>query len=294
MKLGLFAINYGECGDPATAVRIAQAAEAAGFESVWTGEHVVVPDPAVPEMPLPPTTPLLDTVVALTLIAAETRTLRIGSGIVVLPQRNPLVLAKELASVDVVSEGRLIVGVGAGYVRAEFEALEIPYERRGARMNEYIRALRAIWTTSQASFAGEFVSFADVTAHPRPIQQPTPPILVGGISAPAFRRAITLGNGWFGFGLDLDQTRTSIAGLKEAATRDPRPAEVGELEISVTPVGKFDRAQVERYADLGVDRLIVLPQPDATGRRERHAPVPEERILRNIEWVAETVDGVTL
>src|SRR6266436_18617 len=114
MKIGLFAINYGTCGDPSAAVQVAQAAEAAGFESVWTGEHIVLPDPMLPSFPLAPETPMLDTIVSLTWIAAHTKRLRVASGIIVLPQRNPLLLAKELASVDVVSGGRLIIGVGAG------------------------------------------------------------------------------------------------------------------------------------------------------------------------------------
>ena len=290
MKTGLFAVNYGTCGDPAVAVRVAQAAEAAGFESVWTGEHIVLPDPIVPGSPLPPETPLLDTGVALTLIAAHTQALRIGSGIIVLPQRNPLVLAKELASIDVVSGGRLIVGVGAGYLEPEFEALGIPLRRRGQRMEDYIRALRAIWTGSPARHEGEFASFGGVTAYPRPVQRPHPPIIIGGESPPALRRAVTMGSGWYGFGLTLEETQRSIEGLRRAGERHERPAELGGLEISVTPVGTFDERHVERYAALGVDRLIVLPQPDATGRR-RHAPVPVDAILRNIDLVSGIVAG---
>src|SRR6266702_1526462 len=113
VKIGLFAINYGTCGDPVSAVRVAQAAEAAGFESVWTGEHIVLPDPMLSSFPLAPDTPMLDTIVALTWIAAHTKRVRIASGIIALPLRNPLVRAKELASVDFVSGGCLIIGVGA-------------------------------------------------------------------------------------------------------------------------------------------------------------------------------------
>ncbi len=292
VRIGLFAINYATCGEPVIAVRVARAAEAAGFESVWTGEHIVLPDPIVAGSPLPPETPLLDTVVALTLIAAHTRTLRIGSGIVVLPQRNPLVLAKELASIDVVCAGRLIVGVGAGYLEPEFHALGIPLERRGQRMDDYIRALRAIWTGSRARHHGEFASFAGVSAYPRPVQQPSPPIIIGGESPAALRRAVMMGNGWYGFGLTLDETRQAIEGLRRASERHERPADLGGLEISVTPIGEFSERRVEQYADLGVDRLIVLPRPDAT-RRQRHAPVPVDDILRNIDLVSKTVTSVT-
>jgi alkanesulfonate monooxygenase SsuD/methylene tetrahydromethanopterin reductase-like flavin-dependent oxidoreductase (luciferase family) len=128
MHFGLFAINMGPCVEPEAAVRVARAAEAAGFESVWTGEHVVLPDPQVPPSPLPPEYPLLDPAVALAFLAAQTRTVRLGTGIIILPQRNPLVLAKELASLDAVSGGRLLFGVGIGYLKPEFDALGVPFD----------------------------------------------------------------------------------------------------------------------------------------------------------------------
>src|SRR6201987_5976069 len=134
MKIGLFAINFGTCGNPASAIKVAQAAEAAGFVSVWTGEHIVLPDPAISAFPLATATPRLDTTVALTWIAAHTKRLRLASGIILVPLRNPPVLAKELASIDAVSGGRLIIGVGAGWLEPEFLALGVPMQRRGGRM----------------------------------------------------------------------------------------------------------------------------------------------------------------
>jgi probable F420-dependent oxidoreductase len=290
MRVGLFAINYATCGDPENAVAVALAAEAAGFESVWTGEHVVLPDPQPPASPLPPTAPMLDTVVALTLIASHTAAVRLGSGIIVLPQRNPLVLAKELASLDVVSAGRLIVGVGAGYLEEEFDALGVPMERRGARMEDYVRAMRAIWTMPRPHYEGEFVSFKGVDAHPRPVQQPSPPVLVAGGSWAALRRAVTIGDGWYGFGLDLARTREAVDALHKTAARYERPAELGQLEITVTPVGGLDAGIVEQYAELGVDRLVLLPKPSAMSE-ERHLPVPLDDILRNIDLVRRTIVG---
>src|SRR5215470_12895398 len=166
MKIGLFAINYGTCGDPQAAVTVAQAAEAAGFDSVWTGEHIVLPDPALSSFPLPTETPLLDTTVALTWIAAHTKRIRLASGIILLPLRNPVVLAKELASVDVVSGGRLIIGVGAGWLAPEFAALGVPMERRGERMDDALRAMRALWTMEHPEHRGPFASFRGVAAYP--------------------------------------------------------------------------------------------------------------------------------
>ena len=291
MKIGLFAINYGTCGDPSVAVQVAQAAEAAGFESVWTGEHIVLPDPMLPSFPLAPETPMLDTIVSLTWIAAHTKRLRIASGIIVLPQRNPLLLAKELASVDVVSGGRLIIGVGAGWLEPEFNAFGVPMRGRGEKMDDILRAIRALWTMEKPEHHGPAASFGNVAAYPRPIQRPMPPVVIGGESPAALRRAVTMGNGWYGFGLTVEQTKQHVEGLRRAAAEHGRPAELGDLEVTVTPVGGFDRRNVEAYAAAGVHRLVVLPGLEAS-HAERHNPVPLNDILRNIGTVSEIVGRV--
>jgi probable F420-dependent oxidoreductase len=258
MKLGYFGIGSGPCADPEVAARVARTAESAGFESVWTGEHVVLPDPRVRPSPAPPSFPMLHPSVALAFIAGHTTSLRLGTGIVILPQRNPLVLAKELASVDVVSKGRLIFGLGVGYLEPEFAALGVPFEARGARTDEYIEAIRALWTQKEPSFRGKFVSFAGIDAHPRPVQAPHPPIVVGGHSAGAYRRAVGRAQGWYGFALDLDGARACIEALRQAEREMERPAELGPLEISVTPSLALDRDNLRRFEDLGVERLIPL------------------------------------
>src|SRR5262249_26251089 len=155
-------------------------AERVGFDSLWTGEHVVLPAPQAPPSPLPPHTPLLDPAVALAFIAAHTQTIRLATGIIILPQRNPLVLAKELASVDVVSGGRLLFGIGAGYLQPEFSALGIPFNDRGRRTDEYLDAIRAVWDEISPRYQGKFVGFSGIDAQPRPVQRPHPPIHVGG------------------------------------------------------------------------------------------------------------------
>jgi probable F420-dependent oxidoreductase len=285
MKIGLFAVNYGTCGDATSAVRIAQAAEAAGFESVWTGEHIVLPDPLLSSFPIAPDTPMLDTTVALTWLAAHTKRVRIASGIIVLPFRNPLLLAKELATLDVVSGGRLIIGVGAGWMEPEFKALGVPMEKRGERMDDALRAMRAIWTMEHPEHEGPSASFRGVASYPRPIQRPMPPIVIGGESSAAFRRAVTTANGWYGFGLTVEQTKQHIEGLRRAGEQNARPAELGNLEITVTPVGPFDRRTIESFAAAGVHRLVVLPNCEAS-HAERHNLVPLDQILRNIETVS--------
>jgi probable F420-dependent oxidoreductase len=258
MKFGLFGINTGPCARPETAARVARAAEAAGFESLWTGEHVVLPDPQAPPSPAPPQHPMLDPAASLAFLAAHTQRVKLGTGIIILPQRNPVVLAKELASVDVLSNGRLIFGLGAGYLKAEFDALGARFDDRGARTDEYIDVLRALWTQEKPSFAGRTVQFSGVDAQPRPVQKPHPPIVVGGMSASAFARALVRGNGWYGFARDLAAAKGDLAGIAAARTRVQRPAALGTLEISITPPRAVDEAGARAYADLGVDRLILM------------------------------------
>ncbi len=256
MKFGLFGINNGVMSDPSVMVDVAQACEAAGFDSVWTGEHVVLPDPQVPPSPVAPEVPMLDPGVALAWIGAKTTTLKLGTGIIILPQRNPLVLAKEMASLDHLSGGRLLLGVGVGYLEPEFRALGIPMEDRGGRTEDYIAAMRAIW--SGESHSGPYAPFAGVKANPRPVQGAGLPVIMAGHTAAAFRRAVTTAQGWYGFALDVAAAQTCIDGLAKAAERYERPAHLGPLEISVTPRGALDDATVAAFGAMGVHRLIPL------------------------------------
>ena len=264
MKFGLFAINSGICADPDVASEVAQAAEAGGFESVWTGEHVVLPDPQVPPSPVGPLTEFLDPAVALSFIAARTTTIKLGTGIIILPQRNPLVLAKEMASVDVLSKGRLLFGVGVGYLEPEFRALGYTLEHRGAKTLEYLDAMRAVWSQDHPSYHGEYVSFSGIQSRPRPLQQPTPPIHMGGNGAAGWRRSVTNAHGWYGFAQTLDQTVAAVEGIRLARERFDRPTWLGDtIEISVTPIVPIDGPAAAAFEAAGVDRLILLPNPKA-------------------------------
>jgi probable F420-dependent oxidoreductase len=261
MQIALFATNIGPCTAPDDLARIARAAEQAGLESLWTGEHVVLPDPQVPPSPLPPDVPILDPVVALTFMAAHTTRIRLGTGIIILPQRNPLVLAKELASLDVLSKGRLVFGIGIGYLRPEFDALNVPFDHKGARTEEFLNAMLAIWTMEKPEFRGRFFSFGGVRAEPRPAQRPHPEVVFGGHTPDAFRRAARLARGWYGWGIVLERTRACLDGLRAACRDAGRRFE--DLEISVTPAPERDRPLLDRdaarrFADLGVHRLIVF------------------------------------
>ncbi len=279
LQFGLFSMNMGPCALPATAARIAQRAEAAGFDSLWAGEHVVLPDPQAPPSPMAPEDSILDPLIALTFLAAQTKTIRLGTGIIILPQRNPLVLAKELASLDALSNGRLIFGLGVGYLEPEFAALGIPFTDRGARTDDYLAAMRAIWTQRQPAHHGRFVSFANVQAHPQPGRLP---VVIGGHSPGAYRRAVESADGWYGFALDLAGTARALDGLREAAAKYERPAELGALEISITPRGLPEREEAARFAELGVHRLILRPADglDEAGLTRHLATVEQSLIGR--------------
>src|SRR5262252_6060372 len=195
MKLALFGLHRGSSAEPDTLARRTRAAEEAGFESLWVGDHIALPFDAAD----PPTQPRLEAVIAVTQMAAITTRVRLAIGVIVLPQRQPVLLAKQLASVDLLSGGRLTVGIGVGYVEAELRALGASLADRGARTDEYLAAMRALWAEPAPAFAGRFASFEGVVQRPRPVQQPHPPIVIGGHSPAALRRAIVSGNGWYGW-----------------------------------------------------------------------------------------------
>ena len=197
----------------------------------------------------------------------------LGTGVIVLPQRQPLVLAKEAASLDVLSGGRLLLGIGAGYFAPEFAAIGVSLADRGARTDDYLAAMQAIWSGRAVSHQGLYASFAGVTAYPLPMQRPGPRIIVGGHSPAAYRRAVEQGHGWYGWGQDQVKAAAAVAALRHAESDYERPAALGPLEISITPPGWpawVDRETAENYAAAGVDRLILQIGPmseNELGRR---------------------------
>ncbi|WP_219415858.1 LLM class F420-dependent oxidoreductase [Pseudonocardia nigra] len=259
--IGLFLYNVHIAADPAVAAAVAVRAEELGYDSLWAGEHVVVPRPRVAPSPMEPDETILDPLVLLAHLAARTSRVRLGTGVIVLPQRHPLVLAKQLASLDVVSGGRLIVGIGAGYLEPELAALGVPMDERGARTDEYLAAMRALWTSEAPAFEGRHVRFAGVDAHPRPVQRPLP-VVVGGGAPAAHRRATRAADGWYGYLLSPEATAAQVAALRKAEADAGRER---PLHISVTPERRLDAATVRAYAGAGADRLIVAPRPQADG-----------------------------
>ncbi|HEY7072105.1 MAG TPA: LLM class F420-dependent oxidoreductase [Acidimicrobiales bacterium] len=257
LRLGLVHINIGATTQPDVLVATARLAESAGFDSLWAGEHIVLPDPQQPPSPMDPRDPALDSTLALTWAAAHTSTIRLATGIVILPQRNPAVIAKQFATLDVLSGGRVMLGVGAGYLEPEFRALGADFANRGAVTDEYLDAIAALWYDDQPAYHGRFVDFAGIDAHPRPVQRPLP-IVVGGHSPAAYRRAVARAQGWYGYWLSPDDTARCLAGLQAAAEQVERPEHLGRLELSVTPRGRMTPELAGRFAELGVDRLVPV------------------------------------
>ena len=261
MKIGVCSANSGPYTTRSSLRTLAELAEASGVDSIWVSEHLVVADPRTPPSPMDPESPILDPVSALAFLAGITSSVRLGTGVIVLPLRNPLILAKALATVDVLSDGRLIVGVGAGYVEQEFAAIGVPFSDRGVRLEEHIAAMRALWTSPRPAMAGQYVAFGGVQAFPHPIQDPHPPIVMGGYAPSVLRRTVRVADGWYGWGLDLDSTARYVATLRQIEAEAGRGEGLGALEISVTPPpGVVDPASAAHYAQLGVDRLnLMLP-----------------------------------
>ena len=261
MKLGIFNMGTG-ISDPGSLRRIAESAEASGLESLWCGEHVVLPKPRVAPSPANPEHDFLHPSVVLGYLAACTETLKLGTGIVLIAQRNPLVLAKEFASVDVLSNGRAILGIGAGYLQPEFDAIGAPFRERGRRTDEAIDAMRALWTERDPSFDGQFWQFSGIDAHPRPTSLGGVPIHIGGHSEAALKRAAERGQGWYGWMQDPEQTAEYVRQLNELSERCERAEGLGELEITITPPARLTAEAVEQYAEAGAHRLVSLATPN--------------------------------
>ena len=281
MKFGVMFANTGFGSSPDGAVAIAQAAEAGGFETLWTVEHVVVPSGYESPYPYDPSGKMAgglevfdlpDPLMWLAYVAGRTDRIRLGTGVLVLPQRNVVVTAKEIATLDHLSGGRVTLGVGAGWLAEEFAALGVPFDERGKRLDEYIDVLRELWSPAadpeKSSVAGRFVTFADCIMRPRPANG-TVPIVIGGHSEAAAKRAGRLGDGFFpsiGSQVDTVPLFDVVRRTAEAAGRDPKSIEIMAGCPDLLPgSGKDPRPAIEERARQGVGR-IVLPvwrfQPD--------------------------------
>lgn len=275
MRLGLFAPLQSPQATPEMLADLAAGAEDLGLDSIWLGEHVALfPEyesryPGSPDgkIPIPPQSGLLDLTATIGFLAARTSTVRLATGICLLPQRNPLYTAKEFASLDWLSAGRIDLGIGVGWSWEEFAACNVPWERRGARCDEYVQVLHTCWTDDVSSFEGEFYTLPDAYVFPHPVQEPHIPIHVGGHSDAALRRAARIGQGWYGFGAGVESTAADIERLGRFLEEEGRSLD--EVQITVTP-GRGARVEdLGAWAEIGVD---VLAPPLA---RQRHDRLPE-------------------
>jgi probable F420-dependent oxidoreductase len=265
MDIGLFAPLGNGNASPEILRALGREAEDRGFESIWVAEHVVLfddyssryPYAADGRFPAGGDAGLLEPLTALTYLGAVTDRIRLGTGICLVPQRNPVYTAKQVVDLDCLSGGRVDFGVGVGWLREEFEALGVPFALRGARTDEYLKVMRALWTDEVSSFEGEHYTLPACRMYPKPVQQPHPPIHVGGESAAAMRRAARHGDGWYSFNrlpheLDEPLERLDTMLAEEGRSR-------GDLQLTVSPYfHPVDAAAVEAYRARGVDRLVVL------------------------------------
>ncbi len=271
MKFGLRYCNIGPLAQREPALEIAAFAEEAGFESLWTIEHVVIPAGYQSAYPYsddgrfgwPENLDYPDPVMWLATIAGATSTIKLGTAIVILPQRNPVVLAKELATIDMMSGGRMLFGVGVGWLEEEFEAIGVPFDERAPRTDEAIEVLRTLWREDEASFDGQFHSFDRALMFPKPVQtvadEPGIPILIGGHSKAAARRAGRLGDGFFPARATPDDLGPLVEVVRETAIKHGRDP----LDIEITAGSVFDLDDARRFEDLGADRLMCpLMLPD--------------------------------
>ncbi|OBA86265.1 LLM class F420-dependent oxidoreductase [Mycobacteriaceae bacterium 1482268.1] len=271
MRLGLHALGIGNGSRRPVIDAVAAAADEAGFATLWSGEHVVMVDESQSRYPysadgriaVPAEADWIDPLIGLSFAAAATASIRIATGVLLLPEHNPVLVAKQAATVDTLSGGRLTLGVGIGWSREEFDALGVPFERRGARTAEYVDAIRTLWRDDVATFDGEFVRFDAVRVNPKPVHRRIP-IVLGGNSDAALRRVAAWGDGWYGFNLEsVDAVAERVAVLHRLCRERGRDPAQLRLAVALRDLTPRDAAQL---ATLGVDELVLVESPPEDAR----------------------------
>jgi len=276
MRIGAFSTFMSPLGTPEMIADFGRRAEEAGLESLWMGEHVVLfdemefpyPGSRDGKIPVPDGGGMLDAVASFGFLASVTSRIRLGTGICLVPQRNPVYTAKEFATLDWLTGGRIDFGIGVGWCKEEVLACGYSFEDRGERCDEFVEVMRRLWTEPVASFEGSHYSLAECRMDPKPVQRPHIPVIVGGHARPALRRAARLGDGWYGFAIDPVATRGILDALDAALAAAGRSRD--GFEIVITPPYRVSKDMVRAYADLGVDRLIVQmgsQRPEAIDKR---------------------------
>jgi probable F420-dependent oxidoreductase len=284
MNVGLISIGIG-AGTNAEAIKaIATNAERLGFATLWAPEHVVLiegyksryPYAASGEVMGRLDSPLLDPWVGLGYAAAFTKRVRLATGVCLVPEHNPLALAKAIATVDHLSGGRVVVGIGIGWLEEEFQAMGLAWERRSDRTRDYVAAMRKLWGDDVSAFSGEFARFANVRSFPKPVAGGNLPVVVGGNTTPALRRVAEYGDGWFGLNLSPEQTAERLGKLRGLLAAHKRRLE--DLEIIIGPATNRPTADdFKKYHDLGVKELVLPP----------FGPRAEAEMVKRLEEIAQ-------
>ena len=267
MRLGLHALGIGAGADRAVIDAVASTADDCGFATLWVGEHVVMVDRPASRYPysddgviaVPAQADWLDPMIALSFAAAASSRIGLATGVLLLPEHNPVVVAKQAASLDRLSGGRLTLGVGVGWSREEFAALSVPFAQRGARTAEYVAAMRTLWRDDVASFDGDFVRFDSIRVNPKPVHDRRIPIVVGGNSDSALRRVATWGDGWYGFNIDgLDAVRDRVAKLEQLCADSGRDRAQLRLSVALRDPSVGD---IGTLVELGIDEVVLVEAP---------------------------------
>lgn len=281
MKFGIMYANNGNFGYPEHAAELARVAEETGFDSLWTTEHVLIPVGYESTYPYhrsgrlrgPDNMPFHDPVLWMSYVAAVTSTIKLTTGVLILPQRHPAYVAKEFATLDSLSNGRAMIGVGVGWLEEEFDALGIPFKERGSRTDESIQAMRDLWQPGPSTFQGKHYNWSNVESNPKPVQPSGVPIIIGGHSLAAARRAARLGDGFFPGRIDrLDELLTAMRLECSKIGRDPTEIEITTGTPNMTPEG------IQDMAAKGISRLTV-PVPGTS----------KDDIRQGLENLAEAV-----
>jgi probable F420-dependent oxidoreductase len=266
MQVGLHALGIGAGADPDVIRAVAAAAEAGGFATLWWGEHVVLVDQPKSRYPyspdgriaVPASADWLDPLTGLSFAAAVTSRIGLATGVLLLPEHNPVLVAKQAATLDVLSAGRLTLGVGIGWSSEEFAALGVPFARRGERTAEYVAAMRTLWSDDVASFSGEFACFDGVRVNPKPVNGRRIPVVAGGNSDAALRRVAAFGDGWYGFNLPAGAVVERMSTLAEACRS--RGRDISELTVAVSVAG-CSPSMLPEFARIGVTELVIVGEP---------------------------------
>jgi probable F420-dependent oxidoreductase len=264
MKIGVFSTFMSPLATPQMIRDFGRRAEAIGLESIWMGEHVALfdkntfgyPGSKDGRIPVPDGGGMLDVTATFGFLAAATSTLRLGTGVALVPQRNPIYTAKEVCTLDWLTDGRLDFGIGVGWNKEEVEACGYRWQDRGARCDEFLAVMRRLWTEPVVDFNGKWVRFETMRLDPKPVQKPHVPIIVGGYAEAACRRAVRFGAGWYGFNRDVAGTKEMLGHLDATFTEAGR-RRGKEFEIIITPPMSMAVDAMQEYAEAGVDRVVV-------------------------------------